>query len=183
MEQLRFTKLVATMTFQSRKELNGEDPAPGATLHYTASVPSEMLKHFDAQLQAAYYRKEIKGDEPVQNMSDEGTKAKDGLSRLKFTRSNNLIEWKEEFPDYANELDFGIKDSAIKLEKCKADNFRFKLRDGGHMDMSWRVACHPNEAQAGKLYILNGREVTINLIPPGDGKNDGQGDLVGGGRK
>jgi hypothetical protein len=183
MEQLRFTKLVAVMTFQSRKELNGEDPAPGATLHYAASVPAEMLKHFDPQLKASYYRKELKDEAPVQDVADEGTKPKDGLTRLKFTRSNNLIEWKEEFPNYGNHLDFGIADSAIKLEGVKADNFKFKLRDGGHMDMTWRVACHPNEAQAGKLYILNGREVTIDLVPPGDGANEGQGDMIGGGRK
>jgi len=52
------------------------------------------------------------------------------------------------------------------------------MRDGGSVVMKWRVSAHPNEEQAGRLYVLNGREITLSLLPPLEEK--GQQELIGG---
>lgn len=183
--QLSLTKIVAVMSFQSRKERNGPETVPAATLACKANVPADMLHKFDSQLKASFYRKEVKADEPVQDLSDEARKelaAGDGLSRLKFPRADNVIEWEEQFPEYRAVVDFGAgEDSAIELEEVTADAFVFSLRDGGSMEMKWNIAAHPEQEEAGKLYTLNGSQVTISLIPPGaENHNPGQGDMLGG---
>lgn len=188
MEQFRLDKVVAVMGVQNRIEKHGpKKNEPAVTLSFKASVPADMLRKFDPQLKASYFRKEIKADEPVRNIADEGTKEKtssDDLTRLKFPKADNVIAWDEIFSNYHTMIDFGLgEDSAIKIDETNADAWTMTLNDGGNMMLAWNVAAHPTEPQAGKLYALNGSEVTVTLTPPQDGKNDGQADMIGGGRK
>lgn len=169
-------KIVAAMTFQPRLENSGDEKKGASTLHFTATLPNAILDLFEPQLRAAFYRKELKSDDMI-DLADKGAMPDDGLVRLKFRRIGAAIEWDEEFPSYVLAIDYGIADEPpIQLAEVKADAFRFDMRDGGSVLMKWRISAHPNEAQAGKLYTLNGREVTLNLTPPKDGAK-GQKDL------
>lgn len=170
--QLRLDNVIAQLSFQSRTEKEGKKRVPATTLKFVATVPADMLGKFDAHLKASFYRKELKTDEPVPDMADEGIKeemaAADGLNRLKYSRADNIIEWEELFPEYTAVIDFGAgPDSAIELEEVTIDAFQFTLKDGGSMGIQWNVSCHPDQEDAGKLYTLNGSQVTISLLPPG----------------
>lgn len=178
MEPMSLEKLTAVMTFQPRLENAGDEKKGASTLHFVATVPNTMLDLFEPALRAAFYRKELKADDQI-DLADMGAAPEDGLVRLKFRRIGNAIEWEEEFPSYTLAIDYGIAaEPPIKLADVKADAFRFDMRDGGSVVMKWRVSAHPNEEQAGKLYTLNGREVTLSLTPPGEEK--GQQELIGG---
>jgi len=176
MKVFALQKIVAAMTFQPRLENAGDEKKGASTLHFVATLPNSVLDLFEPQLRASFYRKELKSDDQI-DLADIGAAPDDGLVRLRFRRIGAAIEWDEEFPSYALALDYGIADEAIQLAEVKADNFRFDMRDGGSVLMKWRVSAHPNEEQAGKLYTLNGREVTLSLSPP-EGGAKGQQELT-----
>lgn len=177
MKPMSLETMTATMTFQPRLENAGEEKKGASTLHFVATCPNTILDQFEPQLRAAFYRRELKTDEPT-DLADQGAAPEDGLVRIKFRRIDGMIEWSEEFTEYALAIDYGIAaEPPIRLAPVKADAFRFAMRDGGSVIMKWRVSAHPSEEQAGKLYVLNGREVTLRLQPDGEGGS--QGDLLG----
>lgn len=177
MKQFALNKLTAVMTFQPRLENSGDEKKGASTLHFTATLPNTIMDLFEPALRSAFYRKELKTDDAA-DLADQGAAPEDGLNRLRFRRIGSAIEWDEEFPSYCLEIDYGIAaDPPIKLAEVKADKFSLLMRDGGSIVMKWRVSGYPDEHQAGKLYVLNGLEVTMSLTPPKDGKK-GQQELV-----
>ena len=181
MKPMSLDGVVAVMTFQPRLENAGEEKKGASTLHFVATCPNAILDQFEPQLRAAFYRRELKTDEPA-DLADQGAAPEDGLVRIKFRRIDGMIEWSEEFTEYALAIDYGIAaEPPIKLSPVKVDGVMLTMRDGGSVIVKFRVAAHPNEDQAGKLYTLNGREVTIDMGPSPDPKK-GQGDLIDDGK-
>ena len=58
--------------------------------------------------------------------------------------------------------------SDIVLPDSTADQFGFVLHDGGMVDITFRVRCHPDEKQAGKIYTLQQREIEVTLEAPSE---------------
>ena len=169
MKVFQLAKQTASLNFQSRTENNGTEKVAAATCHLTMTLPNDALVMFDPKLREAFYRKQLKGEDEM-DLADQGSSPKDGLNRLKFPHIGSDIEWDEVFEEYTLAVDYGVsKKSAISLGGCKVDAFKIGLMDGGSLTLKFRVSCHPSEEQAGKLYTLNGREITFNLEPPADG--------------
>lgn len=52
------------------------------------------------------------------------------------------------------------------LGDCKVNKFQLEPQDGGTVTASFRVQGHPDGKQAGKLYDLQGCEITLTIEPP-----------------
>lgn len=170
MERFQIIKQTAILGFQSRTELAGDERKTAASLHLACTVPNDMLALFDKGLKASFYRKQLKEE---QDLADQGAGPNEGLNRIKFPRANNVIEWDDKYTSYTLTVDFGIDDkTAIVMAECTADKFKLEMKDGGTVGLSFRVAAHPDEEQAGKLHTLNGSEVTFTLKPGDDGQQE-----------
>lgn len=164
MKHFALKKQTAEFSFQSRTENAGEEKKPAATIHLKQVVSNEVLEMLGSHLRESFYRKELPADDPT-DLADQGLAPKDGLTRLKHPKITSAIEYGEVLENYHFELYYGITDEpAVKLGGCKVDGFKILPLEGGSVEIKYRIACHPDEAAAGKMHTMNGSEVTYNVF-------------------
>lgn len=160
--------------FNARAENNGEEKVPASDLKFSVVMPNAIMDTFENKLRDAFYRKP-KGDEVAGDLADQAEAPKDGMVKLRFPQLGDL-PWARDYPGYALRIHFGIENAdPIEVKGCTLKGIKFSPKDGGSVGISFTATCKPTEEQAGRLYGLMGREVTIDLVPPGD--DDGQQEL------
>lgn len=88
------------------------------------------------------------------------------MVKVRFPQLGTLA-WDREYPGYTLGVHFGIDQSPpVVIEAVTLSNIRFDCKDGGSVGITFTVKSKPTEEQAGRLYGLMGREVTIDLTPP-----------------
>jgi len=148
-----------------RPENHGTEKVPACDLKFSVTVPSAMLNSFENKLREAFYRKP-KGDEVAGDLADQGSAPEDGMVKLRCPQLGTLA-WDREYPGYVLGVHFGIDEQApIHIEDTTIAGLRFDCKDGGSVAIAFTVKSKPTEEQAGRLYGLMGREVTIDLTPP-----------------
>lgn len=64
-------------------------------------------------------------------------------------------------------MDYGLGGpSDIVLGEVKVDKFKFICQEGGTVAVIFRVICHPETADVGRLCEFIQREVEITVTPP-----------------
>lgn len=145
--------------FNPRAEKHGEDNKLAADIKVELQVHNSVLDNFDKKLRGTLFRKPGKGEQP--DMLD-----KDQLTAVQFPRMGEL-SWDEEFPGYDLEIASGMGLSEpLFLSDVTLKKFRFEAIEGGSVNVTFNVICHPDKAEAGELCALIQSDAEITLTPP-----------------
>ena len=149
--------------FNPRAKLHGEDREPAADLKIELRVMNDVLAEFHPSLCSALY----KAADANSDLADQGMD-EPSLSSLRFPKMSGW-KWDVEIVGCTLTIHYGTGGkSDIVLPDATADNFSFMLHDGGMIDIAFRVRCHPDEKQAGKIYTLQQREIEVTLEAPSE---------------
>jgi hypothetical protein len=154
------TRATATLAhFNARSEIHGEDKKPAADLKLTMTGNNELLALIDENL-----RRVLFAPKPAAN-ADQLFEEDPPLTELRFPYLGTL-KWARECVGRDVEIEWGIDDtSAIRLASCTVDHFVIDPEQGGAVQITFRVRCYPTAEDAGKLFELQQREVTITVEP------------------
>lgn len=148
-------------SYTPRRELHGEDPKPAASPTFVVNLDAQDLAMFSPTLRSSFYYKA--SDEGRGDMIDAIADAAD----LRYPEISSPLKWTKEIIGAEVVIDHGLGGkSNIRLPSCDVDNFAIEPMQGGRAIVTFRVACHPDEKQSGKLAFLIGETVNITLTPP-----------------
>lgn len=147
-------------SFTPRAEFEGDEKVPAGSVKISVSGHSSLLDNFVPGLRQVLFRKPaLQGEQPALFEGDE-------LTQIAFPKLKAL-KLDEKFPGYRVEISEGLEASKpLALVDCTLSNFSFDTVNGGAVAISFSVACHPDEDQAGALCQLIQQEPYITLIPP-----------------
>lgn len=143
-----------------RAELHGEEHVTAADLTIKATVSNDTLSEFHPSLKSAFYQK---GDEAQGELIDDPGH----LPAIKFPNLGQPLKWDQTFEGYETTVHFGIGGpSDVVLTDCKVDSFKFDCKDGGSIEIMFRIQAHPSAEQIGKLSGLIQNDIELSLLPP-----------------
>lgn len=147
-------------SFTPRAEFAGDETVPAGSVRVSLSGHSSLLDNFLPGMRSVLFRKPaLAGEQPPLFEGDD-------LTQIAFAKLKPL-GFDEKFPGYRVEISEGLEASTpLVLDKCTLSNFSFKPVNGGAIAISFSVACHPNEDQAGALCQLIQQEPYITLVAP-----------------
>lgn len=140
-------------------EKHGDECKMAGSIKLSLQLHNSALDTFHKDLRPALFRKPSKGEQ--QDLID-----KDGLTALKFPRLGSL-SWDEDFPGYEIELAGGLGlTEPLFLADVTVKKLKFEPLEGGSVQVSFSVVCHPDSAEAGQLCQLIQSDVEVTLVPP-----------------
>lgn len=153
---------VKIKSFNPRTEQHGAEKVPAADIGIEFNAPNYMLSEFGQQLRDALYWNS--GEQPEQGELIEPAVDKPNLRAPEMKGPFKLTT---EVVGADCIIDWGLGDkSNIDLGDCEVNNFTIDSQEGGTVTVSFRVQCHPNETDAGKLCGLVQQETKMTLIAP-----------------
>ena len=158
-----------------RSERHGpEELHPAVDLHISLTTGNNILTALDGKLLDALYTKNANADQGGQQ-NLEGVEEVSNLPNLKFPLMGAL-KWKKDLIGYTLTVQHGVG-SDIVLTGCKVNNFTIDPKEGGSVDLKFRVqSSDVDERTLGKLGLLVQNEVDVMLLAP-EAKQDGQQDI------
>lgn len=158
-----------------RSERHGpEELHPAVDLHISLTTGNNILTALDGKLLDALYTKNANADQGGQQ-NLEGVEEVSNLPNLKFPLMGAL-KWKKDLVGYTLTVQHGVG-SDIVLKGCKVNNFTIDPKEGGSVDLKFRVqSSDVDERTLGKLGLLVQNEVDVMLLAP-EAKQDGQQDI------
>lgn len=147
----------------ARSELHGEERAPAGDLKFEASLPNDVLSQLHPSLKSALYHfDETRGAD----LADQGSQRQPGfLPHLRFTSLGGPLKWDGEMASAEVLIKVPGSRTEIALKEVKVNNLQVTPKDGGTVDLSFRVQAHPDEKQFGKLSTLVQAEVEVTVTP------------------
>ncbi len=146
------------------------DTDPGVGLDIVMNVGNDILTMFDGGLRSALYTKNANSNSEQKQGTLEGVQPVSDMPNL-TTIGQRLGQfgWDAEFTGYDMVIDQGLggKASNIEMADCVLSNFRFKPKEGGSVEMKFRVES-PNASEKlhGRLAVLKTMERPIKLTAP-----------------
>lgn len=151
MLRLEITNQLGTFeNFNPRTEKDGPEKVPAADLKISCPMDAGVLAHFRADLKNMLFTSEKDLAGPVMRVRD---------PHMVYPISRD-----EEMTGATVLIDFGIG-APMRFEDAKVNTFRLTPMDGGSVIVGFRVQCRPTEEQAGKLYTLQEKGITITVEP------------------
>jgi len=159
-------------SFNPRSEKHGDESVPAADLKLVCNVAADALDAFDRGLRPLLFHKANAVDD---DLADQGSEA----PNLRFgERLLPSLRWGAKLAGYRMQFHVGTTgDHDVEIEDCAVNKFEFSPKEGGTVVITFRVQCHPDEHQAGRLSMLIGQQVDVSLTPPatgGDVTNEGE---------
>lgn len=157
-------RTVTLAHFNARVENSGPDEKKPATdLKVKIPLANVELSLFHESLKHSlyHYDPQMSGD-----LVDAANKDEDPeyAPNLRFPKLAPL-NWDLEIIGAKVCIDYGVR-SDIELPDCKVNNFVLEPQNGGTVMVTFRIQGHPDGKTAGKLYDLQGREITLTVEPP-----------------
>lgn len=150
-----------------RAEIHGDSRVPAFDLKIEAVLPNTALIEFHPELRQMLYKKNETPD------LVDAIEPDDALTELRFPKMG-AIKWEWEGSGYTVTVAYGIGGpSDIVLGECKLDGFKFIPQNGGSLGLGFRVICHPESADVGKLCEFIQQNIDITVTPP-EAKNLGE---------
>lgn len=147
-----------------RSELHGEDTQMACDLKFSMTVSNTTLDMFDKDLRAALFTKARKED---MDLAEQGSDHPEDFTPLYRFPDLGKLSWSYEGAGYRLVIHQGFSgEEDLVLIQTKIDKFRFTCKQGGSIDIDFRVVAHPNAKDMGKLCELIQNEVDITLEPP-----------------
>jgi hypothetical protein len=152
----------ATLTnFNPRRELHGEEAKPAADLKFSANIESSLLAMLDPWLRPMLYHKRDSASHDLADATHEAP-------NLRFPKLGPL-SWNSELVGATLTIHRGIGESSdLRFPLCAVNQFKLEPQEGGTCVLTWRVQCHPDEAQSGKLAFMIAESCDVTIEPPGD---------------
>lgn len=166
---------VKLCSITARSEKHGPDELhPAVDLHISLTTGNNILTALDGKLLDALYTKNANADQGGQQSLD-GVEEVSNLPNLKFPLMGAL-KWKKDLIGYTLTVQHGVG-SDIVLKGCKVNNFTIDPKEGGSVDLKFRVqSSDVDERTLGKLGLLVQNKVDVMLLAP-EAKQDGQQDI------
>lgn len=152
-------QIVKLTSVNARAEIHGEDRRPAFDLKIEAACSNDVLIHFHPELRNMLYKK---SDEPdlVDQIDAEA------LTAPRFPKMAGF-KWDWEGQGYRVTISYGLGGpSDIVLGETKIDNFKFVPQNGGTVLVTFRVICHPETEDVGRLCEFIQREIDIDVRAP-----------------
>ena len=146
-------------SFTSRVEKRGEDDVPAISLGFKITAANTILDTLSPTLRETLYtRPEGQDDLP-------GVESTTPLLR---TKGIELLTLNGVLEGWTLTVDHGIdEESQIVAAGCKVDNFRVSPKEGGTVELMFRVGtANVTPEEAGLLWAKNHQDVSILLEPP-----------------
>jgi hypothetical protein len=149
----------------NRVEKHGEDDVPGMSLGLKITTANTILDLLSPTLRPTLYTKP-EGQEDVPGVEP--------TTPLLRTRGIEVLNLAGSLEGWTVTIEHGIDDqSAIVAGDCKVDAFRVAPKEGGTVELMFRVSTSDLDAkEAGLLWSKNHQEVSILVTKP---KNKGDG--------
>jgi hypothetical protein len=143
-----------------RTEANGPDEVLAADIKCHMSVSNDILSEFSPSLKSAIF-KEADGPQGELDINEPGT-----LTALKFPNMSPF-SLNDEYKGYEVTVAYGIggKSDLVFLDS-KVNSFVFTPKEGGSVDVSFRIQIHPQSIEIGKLCEFLKKQAEITLLPP-----------------
>jgi hypothetical protein len=149
-----------------RSELHGDEHVPAVDLAFKLTGSNLLLSEFDGALRGMFYEKAGKPSKEQQASLD-GVEQVSDLPLLRCRIIEQPIKLASEYVGYALTVDRGLGGASnIVLGDCGVDKFRADCKEGGTVELAFRVQAAKLGADVlGKLATLIGSEVSIMLTP------------------
>lgn len=159
--------LVKVTNVNVRSELHGEEHVPAVDIAVKITSSNGILSEFDGQLRGMLYEAAEGGAQEDQGSID-GVEPVSELPLLRSSKLDMPLKLKNEYVGYTLTIDRGLgKKSSIVLGDCLVNKFRVDCKEGGSVDLTFRVQASAVEADSlGKIGTLIGNEVAISLTAP-----------------
>ncbi|MBF6632124.1 MAG: hypothetical protein ITG01_13390 [Comamonas sp.] len=155
-------------SINARSEKHGPDELhPAVDLSFQLDAANTILSYLDGMLLTSLYHKSEAGGQGGQQQL-EGVDEAVNLPNLRFPFMGT-IKWSKEYAGYTLTIEHGLGGASdIHLVDCKVNEFRINPKEGGTVEIKFRVQCSTNltEKTMGKLALLVQHEVPIMLEAP-----------------
>lgn len=143
----------------NRVEKHGDDDAPAVTLALSLTGPNTLLDAIDPQIRQALY-KAVDGQESVPGVEPTTPVLRcNSFDSIALTTSHE--GWTLEVDDSATAHE------PMKLGGCKVDKLRIDARQGGSVELAFRVGTSDVDGdRLGWLAMHNRGSVWVRLLPP-----------------
>lgn len=141
-----------------RAELHGEETKLAVDLKFEVKTSNDILSEFDGHLKSSLYKKRESGQQEL--IHEPGH-----LPQLKYPQMAP-IKWEQDLAGYQTTIHGALAQSDIGLAGCEVDGWKFDCQDGGTVVLSFRVICHPDTKDLGRLCEMIQQPVEISMTPP-----------------
>lgn len=151
MLRLELDNVTATLeSFTSRKEKQGPERLPAATIKVSTAQNADVLAHFNPTLRAHLFEEGQDLGGPFLHLRD---------SHMVFPLARD-----EEMTGCTLKIGYGVG-SPLVFEGVKVGDFRLTPHDGGTVVLGFKASFLCGEASAGKLHLLNEEGIELTLEP------------------
>lgn len=160
---LKLNEQTATIaSVNVRAEKHGDDPVPACDVGITFETGAKVLDSFGKGYREFLYENADGKQTRVPGSGD----ADEGPRRSRPTL--RPLSWDIEWPGYRAGIVWGDLAGSINLDIQSVTVKKIKARpmDGGTVEISLQLQCHPSKESYGDLAQLNQREIQLSLAPP-----------------
>lgn len=165
-------KDVKLTNLTTRTERHGEEDVPAISIKCQLETSNKVLDAFSPKLLPAFYEcKEKAQVELIKN---------DMFPDLKMPEIKP-IAWDREYAEYRVLLCKHLSPDEAEhiLPDCTLKGFKFELKDGGSVIVSFTINCRPSPEAVAYLYKMQGHDIMVTLEPPKEAQLEEFGEQVG----
>jgi hypothetical protein len=155
------------INWNPKPELHGQDPQPAGDVTFEFNAASEtVLPMLDPLLRGFLFHRNgaIQHD-----LADETAHAPD----LRFPKMPGPFAWTMLLDAATLTMHVGDReDDAIVLPAKLRKPITIAPMQGGTVVVTLQARCHPDASQAGKIYMLMGKELDVSFDPGDEAKED-----------
>lgn len=160
------TAMATLANVNLRTEKVGKDKVrPAADLKFTVNIHNTQLDQISAGLLASLY----KHPNEKGHQGDLTAPDPNAMTTLRHPKAKPWAST-EDWPGYFSHIhagEFDLKD--VELDKVTLKSITCEAKNGGTVELSFSLGCHPTGEDVGVLYELMGKEVDLTLNPPAIG--------------
>lgn len=146
------------------------DTNPGAGLDVSITTSNSLLTTFDGALRGVLYTKNANSSPEQKQATLDGVEPVSDLPNLtELGKKLGSFSLDVEYTGYSMVIDRGMggKSSDLDLTDCKLSGFKFKPKEGGSVEIKFRVESPDiSEKLHGQLALMKTTERPITLTPP-----------------
>lgn len=161
--------------YNPRPELHGQDPTPAADVKFEFNAASgDVLPMLDPTLRSFLF---CKNGAVQHDLASQVHDAPD----LRFPKLAGPFEWSTVLEAAQLTIHRGIGGvSDLVLPAKLKKPILLSPQQGGTVIVTMQVQCHPDEKQAGALYMLMGGPISVSFDPGAEGEGGAEPDDDGG---
>lgn len=143
-----------------RAEQHGEEKEAAMDLKLEVICSNDKLSELHPSLKSAFYHY----DDQRSDMADQGSKEPGFLPHLKFPKmADQAFKWDDEVKGAHLAIVVPGEKKATELSDVKVNNLTFTPKEGGSVEICFRVQYKPDEKVMGKLAMLVQQDVDVTL--------------------